>query len=283
MTSLLAAMALVLAACRAQDAPGGQAQEWEARLTEAKGEVTVWTSDGDPGGMPGEEGAPLEVGDRVRTGKDGSAEIAFEGDSIVTLRPNSEIRIADARRGRVEIAAARGGLLAKIQKALGMGGGFRVRTPTAVAAVRGTEFAVEIEDGSGGETHVGVFDEGEVEVSDAAGGPSERLIANQETVVRRGQRPAAPYQLKRLMKHRRYVRGMGRRAAYLRKNWKALSPDQRRKLRGQWRERAGEQTRRRREKLERQQQRRQERAKPASQDREKMEKRRQRIREKRGR
>ena len=108
--------------------------DYEARLTEAKGEVTVFTAD-EPEGVPGGAGMPLLPGDKVKTGEDGSAEIALSGEHCISLRSRSELTLSNLRRADSELSLALGSLLAKVQSLAG--GLFRVRTPSAVAAVRG--------------------------------------------------------------------------------------------------------------------------------------------------
>ncbi|MBI4679285.1 MAG: FecR domain-containing protein [Elusimicrobia bacterium] len=226
----------------------GQEDRWEARFTDVKGTVTVFTTGGDADGMPADNDVPLEEGDRIKTGDDGYAEVAIEGDSLVVLKANSQMTVASARIGASEIGLAFGSLLAKIQSALGVGG-FRVRTPTAVAAVRGTEFGLDVAgEAEGNETHVGVFDEGKVEVSGLSGEDAETLMVNQETVVRKGSRPLPPYVIKRLMRHRKLVRGMGKRAQQVKKRWASLPADKRGELRQRWMEKARERMKKMREK-----------------------------------
>jgi hypothetical protein len=203
--------------------PSAGAQEpgdWEARLTEARGSVTLYTSE-SPEGLPAEPDMPLEAGDRISTGEDGSAEVALdEGAHLISLRPNSDLTLAASQRSATEFNLTLGALLAKIQK-LAVGYSMTVRTPAAVAAVRGTEFGVEVSAENPDETHVAVFDEGQVEVAGEAGG-MENLISNQETSVLRGRPPMPPYGLRRLVRHRAVVRKFGRRGAYLRKHWKEI-------------------------------------------------------------
>lgn len=197
--------------------------DYEARLTEAKGEVTVFTAE-DPEGVPGGADMPLLPGDKVKTGEDGSAEIALSGEHCVSLRPRSELTLSNLRRADSELSLALGSLLAKVQSLAG--GLFRVRTPSAVAAVRGTEFGVEIDEADPEQTLVGVFDEGKVAVS-GADGAEETLKSNQETVVRRGSRPMPAYQLRRLVRHRSAMRSFRKRAGLMRKEWRAMTPEQR--------------------------------------------------------
>ena len=117
-----------------------------------------------------------------------------------------------------------------------------------------------------------------MEVSEGSTGQTEMLLANQETRVNRGRRPEAASVLKRFKRHRNFMRGMGRRGQVLKKGWKPLQAEQRRKLRQELIKKAHE---RRRQRLERLKEKRpQARAQSGGEkrpraDQEKMEKRRQ--------
>ena len=206
---------------RAQEPAAG---EYEARLPEAKGEVTVFTAE-DPDGVPGDTDMPLAAGDRVKTGDASSAEVTLSGEHCISLRADSEFTITSVKRGGCVLTLALGSLLAKIQSLAG--GDFRVQTPSAVAAVRGTEFGVEVDAEHPDQTHVGVFDEGKVAVSGQTGQP-ELLKANQETSVMRGARPMAAYQLRRFVRHRQFMRTIFRkRVQAVRQGWRPMGLPQR--------------------------------------------------------
>ncbi|MDX6770964.1 MAG: FecR domain-containing protein [Elusimicrobiota bacterium] len=275
---MAAAVTLALAAAPAL---AQESADWDARLGAVKGEVTVYAAGGDEDGAAAEEGMPLEAGDRVVTAEGASAEVVLDGGSLVTLREGTDFKVESAAKGDSVFSLAFGSLLAKIQK-LGEQR-LRVRTATAVAAVRGTEFGVEVE---GDETHVGVFDEGKVEVAAADGGPAELLIANQETRVAKGAKPLHAYQLQRLMRHRALMRGHGRRLAAIRKNWKALPPAQRLELRKKALERLRERRRaileKRKQGMERRQERRSGMTENVRKERDRRERARERARQRRG-
>jgi hypothetical protein len=228
LAAVLAFSILTAVSARAQE------ERWDARMTSATGDVTVLAADGSPE-VSGEAGMPLEEGDRVVVAEGGSAEVSLDGGSLLTVRENSDLKLEKTSKGESSFYLAAGFLLAKIQK-LGEQR-LRVRTPTAVAAVRGTEFGVEVE---GEDSHVGVFDEGKVEVTGPAGGTPELLISNQETSVRKGQAPERAAQLKRFMSHRGQMRGQRRRLAAIKAKWKALPPAQRQDMRRKMMERMRE-------------------------------------------
>ncbi len=227
---LIASFALLvfIAPAHAQEA------SWDARLGVVSGDVTVVAADGSPE-VSGEAGMPLEEGDRVVVAQGGSAEVALDGGSLITVRENSDFKLEKTAKGESTFYLSLGSLLAKIQK-LG-NQRLRVRTPTAVAAVRGTEFGVEVD---GDNSHVGVFDEGKVEVTGDKGGPPELLISNQETSVKKGEAPAHAEQLKRFMAHRGQMRGQGRRLASIKAKWKSMPPEKRQQMRQKFMERMRE-------------------------------------------
>jgi hypothetical protein len=231
MKLIAATLALLFAATVPLRAQEGS---WDARLGAVSGDVTVIAADGTPDAS-GEDGMPLEEGDRVVVAEGSSAEVALDGGSLITVRENSDFKIERAAKGDSSFFLSVGSLLAKIQK-LGTQR-MRVRTPTAVAAVRGTEFGVAVD---GDDSHVGVFDEGKVEVTGDAGGAPELLIANQETSVKKGAAPVHAIQLQRFMAHRAQMRGQGRRLAAIKAKWKALPPEQRREMRRKMMERMRE-------------------------------------------
>ena len=222
MKSLLAAsIAVALLAAPAF----AQIERWDARMTKVSGEVTVMPADGSPE-VSGETGMPLEEGDRIVVAEDAFAEVALDGGSLITVRENSDFLLEKTAKGDSSFFLKIGSLLAKIEKLNSHR--LSVRTPTAVAAVRGTEFGVEVEDGA---SHVGVFDAGKVEVTAVDGGKHETLISNQELSVKKGVTTLRAIQLKRFVARRSAMRAHGRRIAAIRAGWKALPPEARQKRR----------------------------------------------------
>lgn len=217
--NLLAAVFAVLVA--AAPASAQEAERWDARLAAASGEVVVHPAGGGEEAS-GEADMPLDEGDRVTTGAGASADISLDGGSLIHLGENSDFTIEKTEKNESSFSLALGSLLAKIQK-LGSQR-LSIHTPTAVCAVRGTEFGVDAS--ADEQTHVGVFDEGRVEVATDAG--RETLEPNQETSAAKGRPPLKPFALKRFAARRAFMKGHRRRLAALQKRWKALPPDQRR-------------------------------------------------------
>lgn len=113
----------------------------------ARGEVSV---ERDQALLPVSVGMAVLQSDVILTGPDGSAGITFQDNSLLSLGPHSRLAI-DAFRfdstthdGAFETTLSKGrmavvsGKIAKHQL-----DAMKVRTPTALLGVRGTEFVVE--------------------------------------------------------------------------------------------------------------------------------------------
>lgn len=156
------------------------------RIVRLQGDVQVLRHD-RPTALA--EGASLQVGDILRTGRNGKAELAGTGGLIVTIGEGSEVEVARY------LAAAGGGhldvvvrLFSGIVRLIGEpAAGMRridVETRTAVASVRSTDWLVERT-----EKGTGVFvREGGVEVTGISGGVTV-LAPGEGTDVAFGARP----------------------------------------------------------------------------------------------
>jgi len=233
-----AGLALCLRSAASAEEPA-----WDARLTSISGDVRVSLSDAEEQGESAAEAdTPLSAGDRVLTGPDGKAEIALESESLIELGPNSEFVVGSLDRTDSSFTLSFGHLIAKLRSLASFEGRLRVHTPSAVAAVRGTEFGVDVSEQEG--TAIGVFDEGEVEVSSqGAEFPQTRLKAGEETeIVSVGGR-IAPLRVRRLRRLERFRVGLNRlrgRRAFLRAHWRALPPARRQEIRRRLHERMRE-------------------------------------------
>jgi hypothetical protein len=207
----------------AQDA--ATSDHWDARITAVTGEVVVHPAGGGDE-VSAEAEMPLEEGDRVTTSAGASAEVALDGGSLIALRESTDFTLENTQKSASIFSVALGSILAKIQK-LGSQS-LSVRTPSSVAAVRGTEFGVDVE---GEQSHVGVFDEGRVEVRGASGGAPAVLTPNQETSVARGQAPQRVVPLSRFAARRGMMRAHVTRLAAVRQHWKSMPMAQRREVR----------------------------------------------------
>jgi hypothetical protein len=116
----------------------------------AKGDVQVQRGSAK---MAAQVGTGLQTSDVVVTGPDGSAGITFTDNSLVSLGPNSVFAIdkyrfdstthagefdGNLRQGR--LAAVSGKMVKQSPESM------KIRTPSAIMGVRGTEFVVQVDE-----------------------------------------------------------------------------------------------------------------------------------------
>lgn len=126
----LAALALILLAAPAFAA--------DAVVSKVSGKVYI-RADGADKDIIAKGGEELLFGDAVKTGPGALAQIELDGRGAVLLRENSAFMLQGNAMNTM-LRFQFGEFLIGLRKALGQGESFRVRTPSAVAAVRGTLF-----------------------------------------------------------------------------------------------------------------------------------------------
>lgn len=84
-------------------------------------------------------GFPLAYGDRVRTGHGALAQLEFPDGDAVLVKEDSDFTLSGTSRKR-RLSFSIGEFLVGLKRSLTTGESFEVRTPSAVAAVRGTLF-----------------------------------------------------------------------------------------------------------------------------------------------
>ncbi len=101
--------------------------------------------------IPAQLGASVLEADQIVTGGDGSVGVTFQDNSLLSLGPNSRLAIAHfnfdstTHDGNFETVLTRGklavisGKIAKHKQ-----DAMKVRTPSSILGVRGTEFLVEV-------------------------------------------------------------------------------------------------------------------------------------------
>jgi hypothetical protein len=116
------------------------------RVKVVKGEVAIERSGAR---LPASVGMKLREGDVIVTGRDGSAGVTFNDDSLLSVGPSSTLAIdrfafdSTTHAGHFDTSLRQGTLSAisgKIAKQ--SPDAMKVRTPSLVLAVRGTEFLV---------------------------------------------------------------------------------------------------------------------------------------------
>jgi hypothetical protein len=86
-----------------------------------------------------EAGAPLSFGDTVKTGAGAKAQILFTGGNAILIKESSTLRL-NGKSSNILVNIPKGEFLIGIKQKLTRGQSFRVRTPAAVASIRGTLF-----------------------------------------------------------------------------------------------------------------------------------------------
>ena len=135
---LVAVAALAIAGTAAADDAG--------RVKILKGAVTIERAGQS---LPATVGMRLQEGDIVKTGRDGSAGVTFNDDSLLSIGPDSTLAIdrfafdSTTHAGRFDASLRQGTLSAVSGKiAKQSPEAMKVRTPSTILGVRGTEFVV---------------------------------------------------------------------------------------------------------------------------------------------
>ena len=138
-----------------------------------KGDVSV-TYQGLNSAQVLKPGSPLSHQDKIKTGKNGFIALMFLDDkTVVKMLGNSDLTIMGDRSGNkinksLDIKYGRIAANVKPQK----GKEFRISTPTSVASVKGTEFAIQ-SDPSSGDSFTLI--EGLIEVTNSITGESTQV------------------------------------------------------------------------------------------------------------
>lgn len=217
-------------AMRSGNYGASQAQSWDARLKVVSGTVLVKPSEAEEWSrITGE--MPLDPNDTVKTSADGVAEIYLDDKGALYLGRNTELEITDMELEDTILSLNAGSLAAKIKHSLNEKAKLQVRTPSAVCAVRGTEFAVEYSQ-MGRRSSVGVFDEGRVAVTEAGGKDEYLLEKNTEIHFDTAHKRFRAIPLSQMGRHRGSIVALRTRLASL-KGWRPRSITRRADLRNQ--------------------------------------------------
>ena len=167
-----------------------------ARIGAVRGQVELTRADGaqETAVAPG---MVIRLGDLLKTGEDSSATFIFADGTTLTLRSASEIRFdhlsAHGKTGMVDsrLHLIDGRLDTRVKPAVGPGSRFEIHTPSAISAVRGTEYRAAVT-ADGHASNIEVL-RGKVKVT---GARKSRLVnAGFGTQVAQGKPPITPQKL----------------------------------------------------------------------------------------
>ncbi|MCW8943289.1 MAG: FecR domain-containing protein [Sedimenticola sp.] len=167
-----------------------------AEVVTTRGTTTLIKPDGTRQESPA-PGTHITLGDRLETGPESNVAIRFADKSLITLHADSTIRFdhlsAYGETGmvdsRLHLMKGRGDT--RITPASGPGSRFEIRTPSAISAVRGTEYRLSSSDQNDASTFEVL--EGKVAVSGEK--QTQLLPARFGTRVEAGKPPLPPREL----------------------------------------------------------------------------------------
>jgi len=122
-----------------------------ATVEAVSGRATILRSD-DAAEEPALPGTAIHLGDRISTAADSSVAIRFADQTLVTLFDDSVARFdhlsAHGSTGMVDsrLNLLQGRMDARVTPASGPGSRFEIHTPSAISAVRGTEYRAAFDD-----------------------------------------------------------------------------------------------------------------------------------------
>ena len=173
-----------------------------AQVVFVKGNVTASRTGDDPAQASTVQSAIIDIerdmevmsGDRIVTGSDGYVSIEFSSGSVVNMQPDTEAMLSrlnclpDDDSCVIEIKTIKGKVTSNVERRDDQPVDFRISTPYASAAVRGTVFDIDADDA----LRIGVT-EGTVDVTAA-----DQLVDLETgfgSVVEEGQPPSPPIAL----------------------------------------------------------------------------------------
>jgi len=172
--------------------PRGSATAAENAATIAVLNTAVDAQKGSSDFAPALDGDVLEDGDFVRSSKDGRAVLTFFDASTLSVDPGSLVKVVTLNRvgsGGIQLLVEQtlGRSWAAVSKLKTPDSKFEIKTPSSIAAVRGTSFETIVTQNADGTTSVTYkVDDGEIVVTANAGG-SVTVGANQQVTINTGQ------------------------------------------------------------------------------------------------
>ena len=134
------------------------------------------------------QGQQLKPGDSIRTSEGAAVEMSYESGAVASLEGGSEMSVKSSKADydnddyETELEVVMGKVLVNVGKVGSESLSFKVNTPVAVAAVRGTEFVVDV---TGREdADIAAFS-GTVQVTKAGSGESAFVKKNSKLSVQK--------------------------------------------------------------------------------------------------
>jgi hypothetical protein len=204
----------------------------DIRIERIDGSVRIITPDGMETDLNDNYQYPLESGDIIKTGYNGTAIVYIDNIAAINIDRNSEFEVSDNSNEPV-FTLNFGSIISKVEKMLKQKFQFKIKTIQAVCAVRGTEFAIEHSKLTG-ESVFGVFDEGEIVVY-----PGEeedetkaiRVSKNSEVVLSNQTKNQRVVRISRMLRYKNFLTNLRKKMIIHKKRWKRFKENERIKYR----------------------------------------------------
>jgi hypothetical protein len=151
---------------------------------------------------PATIGSAVHRGDQLRTGTPGRMRIVFQDDSVLALSESSFVTVNEqvfnpaTGKAKSFMELLQGKINAVVSDYYHRAGNtYEIKTVTAVAGVRGTEFSMTYNPDQDLTEVVGISGHVEVHSMIDPAGPGVLLTANEVSTVPRGQLPSRPHRL----------------------------------------------------------------------------------------
>lgn len=171
----------------------GAVASWNPKVILSIGQAFVRKPDQDRGKLA-RVGMRVREGDLLLTQMESKMEIKLNTKDLLVVGENSKVILqkADGPNGQVSVVTNLffGKTYSQIKKLTVGGSTYRVATPSATAAIRGTGFTVESDPNTKTTTIMVV--EGAVKLEDKTSGSSVAIRAGQKSQVEKGKSPAKP-------------------------------------------------------------------------------------------
>ena len=148
---------------------------------------------------PAAVGTAVHQGDELRTGRPGRLRVVFQDDSVLTVTDDSRVVVTqevvnpEAGKAKSVMELLQGKVSALVSEYYHRpGSSYEIKTATAVAGVRGTEFVMRYNPREDLTEVVGLSGEVQVYSLSNLTGPGTLITANQITEIVRGKRPTVP-------------------------------------------------------------------------------------------
>ncbi len=156
-----------------------------ARFFDAGKEVEVRSSSSSPW-TQADSKTPLQIGDRIRTGRSSGAIFGFSDSSTLVLKPDSEIVIEESGADRVLVRLVAGNLWVNLKK-MAATGKLEVELNSATVSIKGTNITCNSNRNGGVETDIVTTLRGEADVTVRNTGEHFVVSEGQQVAVRGGQ------------------------------------------------------------------------------------------------